>query len=139
MDLATCTYQEFQPSMGAPIRTTAGHPRFPLGYELGGHARLITPTRDLLVQNLPEDAYEFSYRRLLNGQGINRISTELAGLAARNSGARLVLLCFDRYDQLRPGDAWCHRGMFAKWWFEQTGEEVPELGAQKPTPPPVLF
>lgn len=139
MELATCTYQEFTPDMGAPIRTTAGHPRFPLGYELAGHARLVTPTRELLAQNLPRDAYEFSYRRILNSYGIDRIYAELAGLAARNAGARLVLLCFDRFDRLKPADAWCHRRMLATWWLEQTGEEVPELGAQPTTPPPSLF
>ncbi|MER6559743.1 hypothetical protein ABT300_18815 [Streptomyces sp. NPDC001027] len=139
MDLATCTYQEFTPPMGAPIRTTAGHPRFPLAYELAGHARLITPTRELLAQNLPKDAYEFSYRRLLNGQGIHRIHAELAGLAARTGAARLVLLCFDRYDRLKPPNDWCHREFFAKWWLEQTGEEIPELGARSATPPPALF
>lgn len=136
MDLATCTYQEFTPNTGAPIRTTAGHPRFPLGYELAGHAKLITPTRELLAADLPEDAYEFSYRRLLNGYGIDRIYAELAGLAARNGGARLVLLCFDRLD--KPGN-WCHRSMFSRWYLEQTGEEIPELGARPATPPPSLF
>lgn len=139
MELATCTYQEFTPGMGAPIRTTAGHPRFPLGYELAGHARLVTPTRELLTQNLPKDAYEFSYRRILNGYGIDRIYSELAGLAARNGGARLVLLCFDRFDRLKPAEAWCHRRMLATWWLEQTGEEIPELGSQPTTPPPSLF
>ncbi|MGA5599604.1 hypothetical protein ACPCUF_00960 [Streptomyces griseoincarnatus] len=139
MDLATCTYQEFTPDMGAPIRTTAGHPRFPLGYELAGHARLITPTRELLVQNLPRDAYEFSYRRLLAAHGIQRIYAELAALSARAGGARLVLLCFDRLDKLKPADAWCHRTMWATWWLEQTGEKVPELGALPTPPPPSLF
>ncbi|WP_406321814.1 hypothetical protein [Streptomyces sp. NBC_00519] len=136
MDLATCTYQEFTLSMGAPIRSTAGNPRWPLGYQLAGHAQLITPTRDLLAANLPEDAYEFSYRRLLNGHGIDRIHAELAGLAARNSGARLVLLCFDKLD--KPGN-WCHRTQFARWWLEQTCEEISELGARPATPPPSLF
>ncbi|MEH0579075.1 MULTISPECIES: hypothetical protein [Streptomyces] len=131
MELATCTYQEFAPGVGAPIRTTVGHPRFPLGYELAGHARLITPTRELLAQNLPKDAYEFSYRRILNGHGIDRIHAELAGLSARHGGARLVLLCFDRYDRLKPPNDWCHREFFAKWYLEQTGEEIPELGSRK--------
>ncbi|WP_245726947.1 hypothetical protein [Streptomyces longwoodensis] len=122
--------------MGAPIRTTAGAPRFALGYQLAGHARLITPTRQLLAQNLPRDAYEFHYRRLLNGQGIDRIYTELAGLAARAGADRLVLLCFDR---LNKPENWCHRTMFAAWYLENTGEEVPELGALPPTTPPRLF
>lgn len=136
MDLATCTYQEFTPSMGAPIRSTAGNPRWPLGYQLAGHAQLITPTRELLAADLPEDAYEFSYRRLLDGHGIERIYAELVALAGRNGGARLVLLCFDKLD--KPGN-WCHRVHFARWYLEQTGEEIPELGAQLPTPPPSLF
>ncbi|WP_406178036.1 hypothetical protein [Streptomyces canus] len=136
MDLATCTYQEFTPNMGAPIRSTAGNPRWPLGYQLAGHAKLITPTRELLAANLAEDAYEFSYRRLLNSYGIDRIYAELAGLYALNGGARLVLLCFDKLD--KPGN-WCHRTMWARWYLEQTGEEIPELGARPATPPPSLF
>jgi hypothetical protein len=136
MQLATCTYQEFTPGMGAPIRTTAGAPRFALGYQLAGHARLITPTRQLLAQNLPRDAYEFQYRRLLNGQGIDRIYAELSGLAARIGADRLVLLCFDR---LNKPENWCHRTMFAAWYLENTGEEVTELGALPPTTPPRLF
>lgn len=120
--LATCTYQEFTPTMGAPIRTTAGAPRWPLGYQLAGHARLVTPTRELLAANLPEDAYEFSYRRILNGHGIDRIRAELAVLATRVGGTRLVLLCFDKLG--KPGN-WCHRIHLARWYLEQTGEEVP--------------
>ncbi|MFJ7489706.1 hypothetical protein ACIQZB_00345 [Streptomyces sp. NPDC097727] len=125
MQLATCTYQEFTPTMGAPIRTTAGAPRWSLGYQLAGHAKLITPTRELLAANLPEDAYEFSYRRILNGHGIDRIHAELATLAARTGGARLVLLCFDK---MNKPENWCHRRMLAAYWLEQTGDEIPELG-----------
>ncbi|WP_327123684.1 hypothetical protein [Streptomyces sp. NBC_01727] len=140
--LATCTYQEFAPHMGTPVRTTAGHPRFSLPYQLAGHARLITPTRELLKINA-EDAYEFSYRRLLNGNGLENIRRELATIAAASgSDGPLVLLCFDRFDKLRPPNAWCHRRMAATWWTEQTGEEVPELGAKPMTAakaPPTLF
>ncbi|MEC3995184.1 hypothetical protein VSR01_17245 [Actinacidiphila sp. DG2A-62] len=137
--LATCTYQEFAPHMGTPVRTTAGHPRFPLSYQLGGHARLITPTRDLLKINV-QDAYEWGYRRLLNGHGFQRIEQELAGIAGANElDSPLVLLCFDRLDRLTPPDDWCHRLHFAKWWTEQTGDEVPELGAHRKQAPPTLF
>ena len=35
------------------------------------------------------------------------------------------LLC---YEDVRKGESdWCHRTMFAKWWFEKTGEVIPEL------------
>ena len=37
----------------------------------------------------------------------------------------IVLLC---YEDVRKGESdWCHRTMFAKWWFEKTGEVIPEL------------
>jgi hypothetical protein len=142
LQLATCTYQEFAPHMGTPVRTTAGHPRFPLAYQLAGHARLVTPTRDLLKVKA-RDAYEFGYRRLLNGNGFDNIRRELTSIAgAFDLDAPLVLLCFDRLDRLTPPDNWCHRSMLAAWWTEQTGQAVPELGGQPgaaPTPPPALF
>ncbi|MFS1304480.1 hypothetical protein [Streptosporangium longisporum] len=124
------------------MRTTVGAPRFALEYTLLGPARLITPTRAML--GLPQDAYQLAYRRLLNATGAARIHAELAGIAAAadavtgRSSARLVLLCFDRLDK-RGG--WCHRTMFAAWWLEQTGQELPELGATLPSQPtpPTLF
>ncbi|MFI9026331.1 hypothetical protein [Streptomyces sp. NPDC053560] len=140
--LATCTYQEFAPTMGTPVRTTVGHPRFKLSYPLAGHARSITPTRDLLKLNA-RDAYEFSYRRLLESRGIDVVRDELTRIAGANDlDSPVVLLCFDRLAKLPPADAWCHRLMFGAWWKEKTGDDVPELGAQppaSPTPPPALF
>ncbi|MGA5497735.1 hypothetical protein ACPCSP_25565 [Streptomyces cinereoruber] len=137
--LATCTYQEFKPDMGTPVRTTVGHPRFALSYQLAGHARLVTPTRPLLKIEA-RDAYEFSYRRMLEGHVFGNIQRELLRIAgAYDLDSPVVLLCFDRLNV--PGN-WCHRTMFAAWWTEQTGDEVPELGAQlkaAPTPPPTLF
>ncbi|WP_254878538.1 hypothetical protein [Streptomyces sp. NA04227] len=137
--LATCTYQEFAPHMGTPVRTTVGHPRFPLSYQLGGIARSVTPTRSLLKIE-SEDAYEFIYRRLLNERGIDAIREELTAIAGANDlEVPVVLLCFDKLS--KPGN-WCHRTHFAKWWTEQTGQEVPELGAaavQPPQAPPALF
>ncbi|MFC7791376.1 hypothetical protein [Streptomyces cinereoruber] len=146
--LATCTYQEFTPNMGTPVRTTAGAPRFPLSYALAGHARLITPTRDLLKIK-SRDAYEWGYRRLLNGNTLDNIQRELFAIAgAFDLDTPLVLLCFDRLDRLTPPDDWCHRSMFAAWWTERTGVEVPELGGHRkksptsfpaPPAPPTLF
>ncbi|MEU7323384.1 hypothetical protein ABZ682_22955 [Streptomyces griseoviridis] len=127
--LATCTYQEFMPDMGTPVRTTVGRPRFDLPYPLTAHAKLVTPTKELLGINA-RDAYEFSYRRLLNARGFGPVRDELLRIAgAYDLDSPLVLLCFDRYDKLTPPDDWCHRLFLAKWWAEQTGQEVPELGA----------
>jgi len=132
--LATCTYQEFQPGMGTPVRTTVGAPRFPLTYTLAGHATLITPTRPML--RLPRDTYTTAYLRHLDRAGVDAIAEELDRIAAAHPGRRLVLLCFDRLD--KPG-AWCHRTLFAVWWEQHTGLHVPELGAQPQPEPPALF
>ncbi|WP_328434555.1 hypothetical protein [Streptomyces sp. NBC_00425] len=128
--LATCTYQEFTPDMGTPVRTTAGRPRFALPYPMTAHARLITPSWDLVRAGLPQDAYEFQYRRALNETGLEQIQAELLRIAgAYDLDSPLVLLCFDKLNQLPARDAWCHRTHFGKWYAEQTGVDVPELGA----------
>lgn len=131
LQLATCTFQEFQPHMGTPVRTTAGRPRFSLPYPMTAHARLVTPTRELLNVKV-RDAYEFQYRRLLNARGgFAAVQAELIRIAdAYDPDRPLVLLCFDRFDQLPPPSDWCHRRMLASWITEHTGQEVPELGAQ---------
>ncbi|MFF5968230.1 hypothetical protein ACFY64_31805 [Streptomyces collinus] len=134
--IATCTFQEFQPAMGTPVRTTAGHPRFALSYQLGGHARLVTPPWKLVRANLAADAYEFQYRRMLTEAGVDSIREELLAIAGANDlDAPVVLLCFDRLDK----GNWCHRVMFGAWYAEQTGQAVPELGAQPKAPTPTLF
>jgi len=35
-----------------------------------------------------------------------------------------VLLC---YEDVRQDGVWCHRQMFAAWWYEQTEAVVSEL------------
>lgn len=59
------------------------------------------------------------------------IFSVLAELGRAYPGQTLVLMCFD--DLSKPG-AWCHRTMFAEWYYEKTGVSVPELG--KTSPPP---
>lgn len=65
------------------------------------------------------------YRERLGRLGLDHIATELETIATLTGCPRLALLCFD--DLTKP-DNWCHRRMFAEWWEEQTGMEVPELG-----------
>ncbi|MFJ9745731.1 ParB/RepB/Spo0J family partition protein [Streptomyces chartreusis] len=127
MEIATCTYQEFTPDMGVPVRTTVGRPRFRLGYELTAHARTLTPTRDLLKIE-DEAAYEAGYRALLGTRGADAIRTELEGIAAQHGNGRLVLLCFDRLD--KP-NSWCHRTHAARWLGEHLDLDAPELGARR--------
>lgn len=143
MRLATCSYTEFRPDMGTPIRFTVGYPRFlKLDYKIAGWARLISPTKDML--SLPKDAYTLAYRRILAGAGVDAIRRQLADLTDGTDVA--VLLCFERLNERAKngGENWCHRTMFAAWWQERTGEEVLELGAHPvptidPYPSATLF
>jgi hypothetical protein len=127
IDLATCTYQEFEPAMGAAVRTTAGHPRFKLGYALAGRLKEITPDRPML--QLPQPEFRTAYFAKLDAVGLDGITSAMAELAETVDHQRLVLLCFDRLN--KPG-VWCHRTLFAEWWEASTGEQIPELGAHAP-------
>lgn len=54
--------------------------------------------------------------------GVDRLRRAFERLAREHGGQRLVLLCFE------ADVSECHRGQFARWWQERTGQEVPELG-----------
>jgi hypothetical protein len=111
-----------------PVRTTAGFPRFRLGYELAGRARLITPTW-AMVNLGDEEVYRQQYVAMLDGRGRDAVEEELREIAHAARDDRLVLLCF--CDLSKP-DGWCHRRMFAAWWQRETrGEEVLELAEQR--------
>jgi hypothetical protein len=141
-DLATCSYKEFLPEYGVPVRFTAGYPRFlRLEYKIAGHAKLITPLRTFL--DLPYDAYRVAYLRHVESAGVTAIAVELRAIAPTG---RIVLLCFEDLGNPKKPDLWCHRSMFADFWQRKTGREVPELGrthghAATPAklPDPTLF
>lgn len=133
MLLFTSRYQRFRPEQGAPVRSTVGAPRFPLSYELAGEARLLAPSYAML--KLDQAPYLELYRERLEAAGVDKIRRQLRAIAAGANADRLVLLCFCDLS-VPPPDNWCHRRMFAAWWQERTGEEVPELAEQ---PEPTLF
>ena len=128
MKIATCSYTEFLPAMGTPIRFTVGFPRFlRLDYKIEGWARLISPRKDML--GLPEDAYTREYLGIVNTAGVDAIRAELVKLAPASD--QVVLLCFERLNEAPKAGRdhnWCHRSLFAQWWEAETGEVVPELG-----------
>jgi hypothetical protein len=134
--LYTSRYQRFQPTQGAPIRSTAGHPRFRLDYRLAGHATLITPMRWMLEIN-DEARYRAAYSDMLTSKGLAAIQEELTTLATAASNEQLVLLCFCDLT-VPPPNNWCHRRIFADWWQNQTDIDVPEL-TDPQTVEPMLF
>jgi hypothetical protein len=120
VDLATGRYQSFDSSMGVPVRTTVGKPRWPLGYELKHEVRELAPY-GLMKLNGAE--FEAAYRTKLERLDRAALMERFEAISAQERGRRLVLLCFE---DVWAGQA-CHRRTFAAWFEERTGQAVPEI------------
>jgi uncharacterized protein DUF488 len=67
-----------------------------------------------------EEVYESEYLPKLEAAGVEEIDAQLKKKVA-NSSDTVILLCHEE-----PGQ-FCHRRLFARWWEEKTGQEIPEL------------
>jgi hypothetical protein len=129
LELATCSYKEFRPADGVPVRTSNGAPRWRLPYRIEHVCRPLIPEWASVKAKVPLDVFEVRYRACLDTIGVDAIAEALTAIADQAGDHRLVLLCFDDVAQL--GDQACHRRMFARWWTEQTGLDVPELSTDR--------
>ena len=120
--LFTCSFGEFRPSMGVPVRTSNGHPRWRLNYKVEHVCRDLMPEREWM--DLPAADFDTRYTTRLEQIGVAELSTQFDAIASAANHDNLVLLCFE---SLAKRDA-CHRRTFAEWWTVQTGQTVPELG-----------
>jgi hypothetical protein len=121
--LATYSYAAFRRSLGVPVQTSLGRPKFPIDYELREQVRELMP-QGLFGKNLSDDEFTHHYRGLLDRLDLDTLRTEFDAISKRYDNARVVLLCFE---DVRAGRS-CHRRVFADWFYERTGERVPELG-----------
>jgi hypothetical protein len=130
LSIATSRYQAHAliiESGLAPVRTTLYHPRFPLRYELAGKLDALAPRRSIF--RLEGVEFERAYRRQLDHQRMNPIPGlrfQMAAIAKKADAPGVVLLCFE---DVLAGEE-CHRRIFASWWWEQTGQRIPELGEE---------
>lgn len=142
LEVATCSYSEFRPEMGYPIRTSRGAPKwFTHPYMSWENA---FPTYAML--KLPFEQYQPRYLQLLEKHGPEKLLGDLQFMSeeyARVNGGEvrpLVLLC---YEKLSKGpDTWCHRTQLADWLTRRCGLHIEELGAQlcpPPEPEPTLW
>ena len=80
---------------------------------------LLQPHRDMVANlksgKLSEELYRYQYISLLN----SRLSAKLYLIDA--SFKNSVLLCWEK------PEAFCHRRIFAEWYYQKTGFIVPEL------------
>lgn len=114
-----------------PIATTRGNPKFRLPYQYRA-LRLLAPSRDEFTMG-DQQRFASSYRARMDGIGVDRISAELARIIGDTPGG--VLLCFENLNEGK----WCHRSVFAGWWQDRTGVEVPEVDDTPEAPPLRLF
>jgi uncharacterized protein DUF488 len=104
----------------APVGSTVGSPKY-LSYPLAGMIGALAPHG---IHGRVEDEDEFRrlYRERLEMFGVERLRELLEAFARTYNAPGVVLLCFCNLET-----QFCHRRMFAEWWEEQTGEDVPEL------------
>jgi hypothetical protein len=119
--LATCSFADFKPSLGRPVRISLGRPKWPLRYELPDVTFWpLTPRSDYF--RAPPEEFDRRYLARLDRVGAERRREQFRVL---DDGRPLILLCFER--NVTSG-ADCHRRRFAEWWLLQTGEVIPEIG-----------
>lgn len=79
----------------------------------------LMPTWDLI--NLTDEVeYEILYRdQVLSKLDPQKVYDDL--------GEDAILLCHEKWDDIKSGKAFCHRRIVAEWLEEELGIEVPEL------------
>lgn len=104
------------------VRISVGSPRWQVGYPISGAIEELMP-KGIFGKYETKAAFEVEYRKRLEFFGAEHINKLLTAYAIQ--GKDVVLLC---YEDVRKGDDdWCHRTIFASWWFEKTGEIIQEL------------
>ena len=104
------------------VGISRGTPRFRVGYRYRTMPDLYP---DGWMFGIEDDAkFEEVYVKKLERLGVDRIMEGLTKISVEEGGKDLCLLCFE--DLTKPGEV-CHRRMFADWWTERTGKDVPEL------------
>jgi hypothetical protein len=126
LELATCSYRDFDPAMGVPVQISIGRPKFPLRYDLTEQVRSLMPWG-----LLGADDFVCRYRERLEQIEPGVLTGTFASISERHGGARLVALCFE---DVHAGQ-FCHRRVFAAWWHERTGQPVPEVEPPEATYP----
>jgi len=102
-----------------PVGISRGVPRFSVRYRYRRLPDLYPDSWMFSIED--DDRFNEVYRKKLDRLGVDRIAEGLERISREEGGRPLVLLCYER----QPGQ--CHRSAFSSWWFDKTGQEVPEL------------
>jgi len=117
--LATCSFWDYRPEMGRPVRISLSRPKYPR-IEPDDSLWELTPHPSYF--RAEPEVFDRCYLAQLDKVGVERLRQQFQEL---DDGRPLVFLCFER--NVRSGDD-CHRRLFAEFWLERTGEIIPEIG-----------
>ncbi len=106
-----------------PVGISRGTLRFKLPYRYR-MLRLLAPSKETFALR-GEKEFHKAYVAGLEEIGVERIAETLRRISYEQGGKPLSLLC---YEDVHTGED-CHRRMFADWWRQQAGQDVPELVA----------
>lgn len=128
--LATCSYRDYRRGMGTPVRIAPEPPRTRLPDPRWTDATAWPKARFLIPsafshKGLTPEERAASYLRDLNRLTPGTIANGLRDIPVEDG--RLVLLCFERSRDVLRDPFVCHRRLFAEYWRNVTGVEVPEL------------
>lgn len=106
------------------VGITVGKPHR-IKYSLAAIVSPLAPHGRLFEMTDPDEFIPLYVERLVS-HGVAQLGGILANISQANGGGDLVLLCYEdcRYDEEGLLNDWCHRLVFAAWWYEQTGEPV---------------
>lgn len=142
IEIATCSYGEYLPEMGYPVKTSRGAPKWFEHPYMGWDN--VFPRYSMLQLQYAE--YRVKYLQMLHILGKEKLRGDIEFIAEEyakvNDGEMrpLVLLCFEKLS--KGPDNWCHRTMLAGHLEKHLGFKVVELGATKTVtidPEPTLF
>jgi len=103
------------------VRISVGKPKWDLGYALNCEIKALMPFG---LRDISKAEFTEKYRQRLENTGTDNFAQGFAAIRNRFPNKDIVLLC---YEDIRNGDKWCHRTMFADWWFDKTGVSIDEL------------
>ena len=128
MELLTSSYASWRPGSGSPVSISLSTPRWLP--EAARWPRLWEATPRWSYFHAEPEQFDLSYVDQLDRYGSRLIAERLAEIAKTAFMApsdRLVLCCWE------PLAKNCHRGLWARWWLETTGERIPELTPKEET------
>jgi len=82
------------------------------------YKKLAPPAEIIKIEN--KEVYtKLYYERVLNTLDPKVVYNEL--------GENAVLLCYEKYDDIKSGKTFCHRNIVAEWLKNKLGVEIKEL------------